>query len=213
MADGKPTRRPPNFKDLTGQVFDRLTVIGRDSKANSEWRWLCLCKCGQSKIVRGSCLRNGVTRSCGCYRDEQTRAATSTHGKSNTREYRIWKQAKNRCFSPAVKGYDYYGARGITMCEDWKKDFAAFYRDMGPCPLGLTLERINNDGHYEPGNCKWASRVEQARNTRDATFVTHEGETLHLKEWAERTGIQYKTLHSRHRHGRPLFAPVKSRKQ
>lgn len=209
MAERKPTKRAPNFKDMTGMVFGRLSVIQLHAgSSSSAIRWECICECGKDALVLGSLLRSGMTRSCGCYRDDRIRATTSTHGKSNTKEYGIWQQAKNRCFSPTVKGYAYYGSRGITMCDEWRDDFMAFFRDMGPCPDGLSLERVNNDGNYEKSNCKWATKSEQARNTRAATFITHDGLTLSLPAWAERTGIKYKTLHLRHRRGRNLFAPL-----
>jgi len=202
----------PNFKciDLTGKIFGRLLVLERaNERLGKDIAWPCICECGCSTLVRGACLRHGVTQSCGCLQKERASQANGTHRMRALSEYGRWQQAKNRCFSPAVKEYKYYGARGITMCEDWQKSFEKFFQDMGPCPSGMTLDRIDVNGNYEPTNCRWASRIDQARNTRDATYVEYQGERLHLKELAERIGIAYKTLHARHMRGQPLLAPLR----
>ena len=131
------------------------------------------------------------------------------HGKYRTREYNAWSLAKGRCFNPSDLRFPHYGARGITMCDRWRYSFQAFADDMGPCPTGYTLDRIDNDGNYEPGNCRWATRSTQARNTQKAIMITRDGLTLPLKDWAERFGIPYKTMHLRHRMGWSLFAPLR----
>lgn len=197
------------FKNITGQQFGRLTVVTEhDRRINGCVAWDCSCSCGNNCVVRSTCLIRGVTTSCGCYQKEQASKSNKTHGKKSSSEYGRWQQAKNRCFSKSNPTYRWYGARGITMCDEWRYSFEAFLRDMGPCPEGLTLDRIDNDGPYNKENCRWASRTTQARNTRDATYVEYQGEKLHLKDLAERLGIAYKTLHARVRHNRPLLAPL-----
>lgn len=132
--------------------------------------------------------------------------------KPKSLEYRIWSEAKQRCHNPHNKRYPYYGGRGITMCAAWRESFETFLADMGSRPAGFSIERIDNDGHYEKNNCKWASRREQGRNKRSNVIVAHNGEVLTLIEWAERTGIPYKTLHNRFTtHGTAgLFEPIQS---
>jgi len=161
---------------LIGRSFGRLTVIERAPSQSHNGRtraqWLCQCVCGQTAVVLGEVLKRGCTRSCGCLRTETTVARSTKHGyrvhkgPNRLREYEIWANAKSRCFDPRTKGFQYWGGRGITMCEEWKNDFAAFFRDMGPCPPGRTLDRADNDGPYAPGNCRWATWHEQRMNQR-----------------------------------------------
>ncbi len=118
-----------------------------------------------------------------------------------TREYRAWSSAKRRCYDPKNKFFWNYGGRGIRMCDEWREDFLVFLRDMGACPDGLTLDRLNGDGNYEPGNCRWATRLEQQRNTRRNRMLTLNGETLCVTAWAERLGIDHEVIRGRLRLG------------
>jgi hypothetical protein len=156
---------------MLGLTFGRLTVVERAENYRRLAQWLCECECGGSAVVRGSSLRSGQTRSCGCLALEHTRSIQRepTHG--HTRGglkhplYAAWAAMRQRCQNPAHHGYANYGGRGITVCERWR-DFGAFLADMGERPEGLTLDRIDNDGNYEPGNCRWATALEQRHNQR-----------------------------------------------
>lgn len=187
--------------DLTGMRFVRLFAIKRaGSTPKGKALWECLCDCGKMIILPGRRLVNGNTRSCGCLKRDSTsarmRETRTTHGKSNTLTYRVWNTMLIRCGDPENKKFPIYGGRGITVCDRWK-DFLNFLSDMGEKPAGLSIERINNNGNYEPDNCKWATAKEQANNTRRNRRITYNGETLTLTEWSQRLGITPSTLHER----------------
>ncbi len=130
------------------------------------------------------------------------------HAASNhSRTYASWLNIKKRCFNQSYEHYDRYGGRGITVCKRWKNSFKAFLEDMGPRPSGMTLDRINNDGNYKPGNCRWATHQTQTRNTHHNVWITHNGERMLLKELAERTGEPYKRMWRRLKNGSPLLGP------
>lgn len=159
--------------DLTGKRFDRLLVLQRHGSNNQrEVVWLCLCDCGREVTMRGITINNGTFKSCGCHHIERLIAgnvARTTHGLSRKRspEYDAWRSAKARCFSPKHVMYPDYGGRGITMFQEWRYGFLAFLSHIGPRPSALhSLDRIDVNGNYEPGNVRWATRTEQQLNRR-----------------------------------------------
>jgi hypothetical protein len=158
--------RPPI--DLKEQRFGRLRVIRRKPLSSGHGvLWVCRCDCGRRVAVLSFDLRAGKTRSCGCLRREVARATFTTHGLSDTPEYRAWAGAVKRCENPASKDFALYGGRGITVAADWRHDFAAFYRDIGPRPgPGHSLDRIDVNGNYKPGNVRWATPHQQRVNQR-----------------------------------------------
>lgn len=184
--------------DLTNKRFGRLTVLyrGQSNKWNAP-RWMCLCDCGQKKLIEGSSLKNGSTKSCGCLHNEgnNTKHGHSIRGKETT-TYKSWKNMNQRCNNPNHIYYHHYGGRRITVCKRWMK-FENFLEDMGECPPRHTIEREKNREGYCRKNCRWATRTEQQRNKRNNLYITHKDKTQLLIEWAEETGIPYKILWDR----------------
>jgi hypothetical protein len=161
----KSTEQPGKIIDLTGEKFGRLTVLAWHPsgiwRSRSQPMWLCRCRCGIERVVLGHHLRAGKTRSCGCFARERS----TTHGLSRTHVYRVWQGMKERCLNRRHRSYFNYGGRGIKVCERWLI-FENFYADMGDPPPGLSLDRINNNGNYEPNNCRWATQAQQLANRR-----------------------------------------------
>ena len=191
--------------DLTGQRFGRLTVTERAQNKGRMTAWLCQCDCGNTIVVNGNNLKNGSTKSCGCYRKEYGRKSLTgnnhqkTHGLCHTRLYRIWGHMKERCCNPDSPKYYRYGARGIKVCAEWMNDFEAFHAwaITHGYAENLSINRIDNDGDYCPENCEWATNEEQANNTSRNHMITYNGETHTIAEWARIKHIPYKTLFKR----------------
>lgn len=157
--------------------------------------WHCACKCGTEKRVHGGSLRAGTSKSCGCWGTERYPLMNRTHGMSKTPEHRTWSGIKTRCYNPNVKNFDRYGGRGIKVCDRWK-DFANFFEDMGPKPSPKhSIERIDSNGDYEPGNCRWATITEQASNKRNNVMLELNGEMVTGAEFARRTGFARCTVY------------------
>ncbi len=188
------------LSDLVGKRFGRLTVgryygvrITRGGQRKT--RWLCKCDCGKSLAIDTQGLTSGRTKSCGCLARELATQRFRTHGMSRTKEWRAWLHAKGRCYDRNDSRYRIYGARGVKMCKEWRNDFAQFLRDMGRSPLGMTLERVDNSKGYEPKNCVWASRLQQANNKRTNSIVELYGKRMTLSECSRMFRVSYKSLH------------------
>jgi hypothetical protein len=197
-----PIPRKGRTIDITNQRFGRLTALQYHKYSGSASLWECICDCGRTSYVDQYALRKGTITSCGCWRNEKSRARAITHGKSKTRLYTNWSAMVRRCSSPSSKSFQWYGARGITVCDRWRESFENFLADMGPPPSeSHTLDRIDNDGNYEPSNCRWATAGEQNRNSRRTRLVTINGKTQCLKDWANEVGIHYVSLMTRLKKG------------
>lgn len=188
--------------DLAGRRFGRLLVLGDPERRNKRWYWRCQCDCAKIVYVQGRNLTGGQTLSCGCLRLELAKKLCTTHGMTNTALYNRWNAMRTRCNNPNHRQYHNYGGRGIEVSSQWNNSFAAFLADMGEPPTPQhTLERIDNEGNYEAGNCRWALPSEQAKNKRTSTRITVNGVTRTITEWAEISGINRITLHHRLRSG------------
>lgn len=166
LADGNVMEVGIRFKDLTAQVFGRLTVIGL-SRANISARWDCLCTCGNTKTIGAGSLLSGATTSCGCYSRELTGNLMRTHGLRKSKEYNSWTNMRQRCCDKNSPNYLNYGGAGITMCEQWRNSFTAFLEDMGKHPdtkEDWSIDRIDNSLGYFKENCRWATNEAQSRN-------------------------------------------------
>lgn len=198
--------------DLRGQRFGKLVVeslAGRDRRNLIVWR--CKCDCGNETLAKSASLRNKVLRSakrsCGCLGPDTTRQRSTKHGRTGTPEYHTWRSMIERCENPNATGFDRYGGRGIAICRQWRESFESFLADVGERPSpAMQLDRVDNEGNYEPGNCRWATIKEQANNRRKrkpALVVEFNGQSRTLSEWAEHLGVKVGTLHCRRWKGLP----------
>lgn len=188
----------PKPYNLLGQKFGHLLVKEDAGSKDNRYSCLCLCDCGNTKLIRSSALTRGHTRSCGCLQREVVRQRNTSHGESRSSEYSIWAGMKARCYNPKATYYENYGGRGISVCEHWLHSFENFLSDMGKRPSPKhTIDRIDNDKNYEPTNCQWITRAEQNRNQRSNIKITYQGETKNLSEWSKITGISFSGLKQR----------------
>lgn len=202
--------------ELAGQDFGRLHTIGVIGKEPGRGAiYLCRCTCGSWRVIRRQDLATGKSQSCGCARREKL----YRHGGTGSRLFSIWHTMKDRCCRPQNTNYRLYGGRGIRVCDEWKNDFESFRRWALSNGYSdeLTLDRIDNDGDYEPNNCRWCTPKEQSNNTRQNVLVEYRGELLTLKQAAEASGISYSCLKNRRRKTpgiteEELFRPPKWRR-
>ena len=194
--------------DLIGQHFGMLTVVEKAEGKfynNKEYKqWLCRCDCGKEKVIMQTNLMSGRSTNCGCQRILKIQKATKTHGMTNSRLYVLYKGILARCYNKNHQHYKEYGGRGIGVCSEWLEDFMNFYNwaiangyDKNAPRGKCTLDRINNDGNYEPSNCRWVDMNMQANNTRKNVMVEIDGKKLSLSQWAKMYGMKYSCLYSR----------------
>ena len=178
---------------------------------NNSVMWLCRCDCGKEKIITGTDIKSGHTKSCGCYNSELASQRNRTHGKTETRIYETWQHIKQRCYLPTCKDYINYGGRGIIMCDEWRHDFTAFYdwAMANGYSDNLLIDRIDNNGNYEPTNCRWATRTQQNNNTRRNHYYFINGETLTIAEISKKYNFNYNTLNNRLWHGMTIEEALK----
>lgn len=200
-----------HFIDRTNKIYGRLRALYLHECRNGDSYWRCICECGNEKTIRASSLQSGNTKSCGCLAVENGKKqgiATKTHGEGahavRTRTYRIWQGMLRRCDTPSASGYKNYGGRGICVCPEWRESYLNFKNDMGECPPGLSLDRIDNSKNYCKANCRWTDRVTQRRNSRYTKQLTFKGETLILSDWAKLYGIPLATISRRLKRGLPV---------
>lgn len=195
----------PYIKNLIepGQQFGRLVALRIAEKRGPKGQsfWVCRCSCGSDDVVIGRvALTSGKTCSCGCLRAESNRRRQRTHGRAGTKEFGIWCKMRARCENARDDAFVNYGGRGIKVCPEWA-DFAQFFADMGECPAGMSLDRVDNNGPYSKANCRWATRLEQAANRRNNIMLEWNGEMIPLRRLALMHGIKPRTAHQRYHSG------------
>ena len=203
-------------EDLTGKKFCRLRVLGFSHTKARKSYWECKCSCGKFSTVRSDCLKSGETTSCGCAQRERAGEYVK-HGGTGTPEYKCWQKMRERCNNPNDKNYKNYGGRGIEITSRWD-DFKLFYSDMGRRPSDIySIDRINNEEGYEPSNCRWATKKEQANNRRSNVLLTHKGRTQNINQWREELGFSNMLIQNRLKKGwsveKTLKTPVLKRKR
>lgn len=199
--------------NLVGQIFNRLTVIRFAYIKGGHSYWLCQCQCGKQHIAYGSHLKNGNIQSCGCWGLERLKNSTTKHGMRPrgkwNKFYKCWHSMKQRCLNKNLKSYQKYGGRGISICSEWL-DFKNFYTDMYQSfqqhisqygEKQTAIDRIDNNGNYEPNNCRWATCKEQMNNTSYNRLITFNGQTLTLQQWADKLNINNYLIQNRLKKG------------
>lgn len=178
--------------NFIGKRIGNVTVL--DYHGNSYWK--CLCNCGNYKSIRTDTLKSKKIVSCGCINNHKVR-----HGMTGTKIHDRWRGMIQRCTNKNASNYHLYGGRGITVCNRWLTSFTNFYNDMGDIPINSTLERLDSNKNYEPSNCKWATKKEQARNRRTSKIITYNGKSKTLAEFCEKLNLNYKNTHLRLKRG------------
>lgn len=201
--------------EMTGRVFGRLTVLAITARRSSTGNifWECQCECGNRVEVSGSSLRGGTSRSCGCWFREvaaaKFRKVLTKHGMSGTPTHTLWMGMKQRCESPGASKFSIYGARGIKVCERWQS-FPNFLADMGERPPGMSIDRIDPDGNYEPGNCRWANQLEQQNNRRNNRMVVVNGKSMTVSMAARSAGLGPDMVMQRLKRGQSIEQALRS---
>lgn len=215
------SRRKPHkpLIDLSGRRFGNWIVLHHHHAKQRPvgWFhfWMCKCACGTEKTVLSSALRYGTSLSCGCLRKALISKNRTTHGDSRSAEFSVWKGILERCYNKRFVGYQYYGGRGITVCDSWRNSYSSFLKDMGRRPSAKhSIDRIDSSAGYAPGNCRWVDSKTQARNRRSNTRLFFKGETHCIAGWSELTGISPNAISMRLRSGwtvhETLTTPVRN---
>lgn len=205
------------LKDITGMKYGMLTVISRADDYIHNGRkyvmWNCVCDCGNHKSISASNLMSGRSKSCGCQVGVSASLMKKTHGETDTKLYYVWSSMKSRCYNKNSTGYDYYGKIGITVCDSWRDSYISFRDWANSCGYvdGLTIDRINVYGNYEPDNCRWVTSSAQANNRRSNRLYSYNGETHNVTEWANKFGINPKTLFTRIYSGKDFIEAIEKR--
>jgi len=187
----------PHIINLAGQKFGRLTVL-EQIKNTKFTSWKCRCSCGNETVVTTNSLKNKKIQSCGCLRKEITIKRMTTHNMSRSPEYKAWQHMKDRCYKPTDKSFKNYGGRGIEVCQEWRDSFLAFYNHIGKRPSSKhSIDRINNNGNYKPGNVRWANRKVQANNSRHNHLITIDGITQTITQWGKATNTSITVIRYR----------------
>lgn len=190
--------------------YTRITVLSQYREPGIKDKMAkAICHCGKHFTASYSKIKVGQTRSCGCQGPAATIRRLTIHGLRNTYEYKVWCAMRERCNNPNAERYPDYGGRGIKVCDRWVESVENFVADMGLCPDGLTIDRIDVNGNYEPGNCRWATRAEQTRNKRNSIMVEYRGEKRNLADVAEMSGVPYERLRYRINNGMTADAAVR----
>ena len=188
----------PKFIDLTDRIFTRLTVLYYVGKYDDNHMWACECIDGNIRYVSGRALKSESVKSCGCLAKGHYLNINKTHGFSKEKMFNVWKGIISRCCNPKYNEYKNYGARGITVCEEWKNDYLRFKEDVGEKPSPEhSLDRIDNNGNYCKENCRWATPEEQSNNKRTNAFIEYNGKTLTVQQWSRETGIKRGVINHR----------------
>ncbi len=221
MISARPTH--PNFRDIEGMQFGRLFVRSYAGKRNGRVMWECLCECGTFKVISSGSITMGHAKSCGCLAVDAKKKGqlalvkrNTRHMLSNSHEHRTWVRMRWRCTNPNCDSYPHYGGRGIRICERWSV-FENFLADVGNAPSKThSIDRIDVNGNYCPENCRWATPMEQCNNRRSSRFLTHDGQTKTVTEWARYLGVDKGTIFARLRLGwsvdKALMTPIDASK-
>lgn len=207
-------KRGNGFKDITGECFNGCKVLGYSGTKNRRAMWKCECFCGEVFETTGTQIRNGRKKSCGCLRGKVTARRNYKHGKTNTRLYRIWAGMKARCLNLNNPAYERYGGRGIEISHEWINSFKEFeeWALRNGYTENLTIDRIDNDGNYEPSNCRWVDGYVQGRNKRNNARSLYKGKMRSRSEISEMTGLSYGTIRRREESGIDFDKPLRIHK-
>ena len=190
--------------DFVPETFGRLTTISSPFRPKDRTLQEFRCQCGTTAVLQRYHVTSGHTSSCGCLQRDEQSARAKTHGLSKSRAYKSWQGMIYRCYYPNCKAYDNYGGRGISVFPDWLASFEVFYAYVGECPPKYSIDRIDVNGNYEPGNVRWATSKTQANNMRTNRLIEHDGESKTLSQWADSIGVSLGTLWTRLNKGWPV---------